>query len=375
MKIGIVGAGIAGLALANLLDHAKYEIQLIDSAESLEPIGAGFTLQPNGLEVLRRIFQDDNPFREAALVSTSTIYDSQGEQLPIDIMGELSATNKSYSIHRGDIHSALLRNLDRKIGLYTSRRVERLDDGSTVGNMRVQYENGQIEKFDLIVGADGIKSVVRRFVEPSGSLTYGNGIAVRTIVPRTENDQKYQNFQAWMGRGKVVLAYPVKSGTKLNLAFYLTGGNTASSSWSQPVDLKWLAKEFHGWDTRLQDLIARSTDAFSWKLADLKPLSTWHREGSVLIGDAAHAMLPYLGQGANQSLVDAIELSKALNQANDHVSAINSLKSYETGRKLSAEKMQQFSRCAGDLFKQEFDGDRDLKVARVNQLLTELRSN
>ena len=125
----------------------------------------------------------------------------------------------------------------------------------------------------------------------------------------------------------------------------------------------------------MQDLIARSTDAFSWKLADLKPLSTWHREGSVLIGDAAHAMLPYLGQGANQSLVDAIELSKALNQANDHVSAINSLKSYETGRKLSAEKMQQFSRCAGDLFKQEFDGDRDLKVARVNQLLTELRSN
>lgn len=205
MKIGIVGAGIAGLALANLLDHARYEIQLIDSAESLEPIGAGFTLQPNGLEVLRSIFRDDNPFREAALVSTSTIYDSQGEQLPIDIMGELSATNESYSIHRGDIHSALLRNLDRKIGLYTSRRVERLDDGSTVGSMRVQYENGQIEKFDLIVGADGIKSVVRKFVEPSGSLTYGNGIAVRAIVPRTENDQKYRNFQAWMGRGKLYL--------------------------------------------------------------------------------------------------------------------------------------------------------------------------
>ena len=95
----------------------------------------------------------------------------------------------------------------------------------------------------------------------------------------------------------------------------------------------------------------------------------------MLIGDAAHAMLPYLGQGANQSLVDAIELSKALNQANDYISAKNSLERYEKGRKPSAEKSQQFSRRAGDLFKQEFGGDRDLKVSRVNQLLTELRRN
>lgn len=69
MKIGIVGAGIAGLALANFLDHRRYEIQLIGSAESLEPIGVGFTLQPNGREVLRRIFQEDKPVREAALVN------------------------------------------------------------------------------------------------------------------------------------------------------------------------------------------------------------------------------------------------------------------------------------------------------------------
>ena len=70
MKIGIVGAGIAGLALATLLDHGRYEIQLIGTVESLDPIGAGFTLQPNGREVVRRIFQEDKPVREAELVNT-----------------------------------------------------------------------------------------------------------------------------------------------------------------------------------------------------------------------------------------------------------------------------------------------------------------
>ncbi|ALA68371.1 FAD-dependent oxidoreductase [Corynebacterium lactis] len=368
MRVGIVGAGIAGLALANQLHQKGIEVQIYEKASRLEPVGAGFTIQPSGFKVLEGTVDTESVLATAALVNQSQMMDAEGNLLAVDIMESLSSGAKSYSIHRGDIHEALLKDLSHGDVVKTSMRATNINSDESAAI--IQFEDGTSSSFDLIIGADGIRSVARKFVSPEAKLNQSHGIAIRTLVPRSRDDLLFHNFRAWMGQGKVVLTYPVRGGEFLNIACYTDGLPQIDGSWSRPVKPDWLRNEFRGWDPSLTSLLARADSCFSWNLADIEKLQNWNRKRVVLVGDAAHAMVPYLGQGANQALVDCYELSNSLGKvADDQGTLAEALQEYEQSRKHSVALIQQLSRKAGHIFKSDFDGNRDIKNLEITALL------
>lgn len=371
MRVGIVGAGVAGLALANHLRRKGIEAEIFEKTSRLEPIGAGFTIQPTGLQVLEQIVNTESILATAALVDQSRMMDVYGNPLAVDVMESLSSGAKSYSIYRGDVHDALLKNLDDGGAVKTSMKATKVD--SDKSSARIQFEDGTERCFDLVVGADGIRSITRSFVSPEAELNQSHGAAIRTLVRRHSDDIGFHNFRAWMGRGKVVLAYPVKSGEFLNLACYVEELPQSDSSWSCPVDPGWLRTQFRDWDCTLTDLLGRATNCFSWSLADVEGLGNWHRERVVLIGDAAHAMVPYLGQGANQALADCHELANVLGQVVDRrKTLVEAIEHFERVRKPHVTQMQKLSRRAGYVFKSDFDGNKERKNREIKALLKEV---
>ncbi|KAB1504465.1 FAD-dependent monooxygenase [Corynebacterium sp. 320] len=373
MRIGIVGAGVAGLTLAAILSERGLNVTILDAANSLEPIGAGFTLQPNGLKVLAHVVDLDQLLVSAARVSESSISHWDGRPLDVDIMGRLSEGAESYSIHRGDLHAALLERLPKDVQLLLGQRVSRVwqeEHGACL-----ETDQGVAHAFDVVIGADGARSVVRDFIDPDYHLDLGHGVAIRTLIPREEEETKFKRFQAWLGEGKVVLGYPVRHGDFLNIACYVESELCGDSEWSQPVDPGWLLEQFEGWDEALLRLLANSRECFSWRLANLSPLKNWTRGHVALVGDAAHAMVPYLGQGANQALMDVDVLAHCLLDGGQGLALIQDrLMDYQRKRMKAARVMQQLSAEAGQLYKERTVNNLNQRSEKLEQFLERVKS-
>lgn len=366
MDIGIVGAGIAGLTLANLVQNTGHKIHVYDQADVLEPVGAGFTLQPNGIDIMERIGVDDEIDQRAARVDNSVIYTSDGRTFPTDIMKSLSGTKRSYSIHRGDFHSILLKNLSDSVDLKLNHSFDTAENRD--GKVEARFNNGQVYAHDLLIGADGIRSKVRHIVSPEAELEPEGTSAIRALIPKPENTNGDGNFRAWSGDDKAFLAYPVKDNTKINIAAYVPSNDSTNRSWSKSVSKDEFAEIFEGWAPEVIDMISSVETAFSWELYDHSPLSRWSKGSIGLIGDAAHAMLPYLGQGANQAIEDCGMLASILEKTTeDNVPEV--LAEFEDARKDTAAAIQQLSRQASKIFRDDFGGDLDLKAKYINDLL------
>lgn len=353
MKIAVVGAGISGLTVANLLSASGHQVKVFDSAQKLEPVGAGFTLQPPGLAVLENLGLLGEVETCSAHIGTSSIFDPNGRRSSFDIMGSLSGSNASYSIHRGDFHSILHTRVVQSCELRHPVRI--IDVEASERTARIQIEGTGYEEFDLLIGADGVRSGIRRYVDPAAVLQLSHGVAVRSLVPKEQCDELQPNFRAWMGKGKVILTYPVRSGSWINIASYQHGPEEEQDTWSNPYCPNCLRRDYAGWDPVLGELLSRVQTSFSWKLVDMQPLSDLSKGRVVLIGDAAHPMLPYLGQGANQSIADAESLARNLRTADSNNASIReAVRNYEEERRLPTARIQHASRIAGRIFKQDF---------------------
>lgn len=370
MDIGIIGSGIAGLTLANLLQDTQnlgFKVTIYDQAKVLKPVGAGFTLQPNGLSIMKKIGVYDEIIKRSAKVDNSVIYDTYGNKLPTDIMRTLSSDRESYSIHRGDFQEILLKNLSQFVNIQLNHEfisARNIDD-----KVEITFGNGRTWTHDLLIGADGVRSQVRRVISPETKLEAERVTAIRALIPKCEATTGGSNFRAWMGGNKVLVTYPVKDSQKINIAAYVPSNNKQYKGWSQAVSKHTLLEEFKGWGFEAINLMNHVEYAFSWELYDHLPLSSWSEGAICVIGDAAHSMLPYLGQGANQAIEDCGVLASLLTDITSKNEIEGVLKDYESIRKESVTVIQSLSRQAGHVFRDDFGGDIGKKAKEINKLL------
>src|SRR5262249_36764457 len=121
-------------------------------------------------------------------------------------------------------------------------------------------------------------------------------------------------WQMWLGKGKHFLTFPLRAGTVINYVGFVPADQAMQESWTAPGDPDTLRAEFAGWDAKIEALLKEVKATFRWALYDRDPLPTWTRDRLTLLGDAAHPMLPHLGQGANQSIEDGMALATILKQ-------------------------------------------------------------
>jgi salicylate hydroxylase len=168
----------------------------------------------------------------------------------------------------------------------------------------------------------------------------------------------------WLGKGKHFLSFPVRAGKLINYVGFVPADQEMKESWSAPGDPNVLRAEFAGWDPRIESLLGQVQATFRWALYDREPLPTWTKGRLTLLGDAAHPMLPHLGQGANQSIEDGMALATILARANRQT-APAALRAYERLRRERVAQVQRGARENGMRYDSAYSdlGVRDAEIA------------
>jgi salicylate hydroxylase len=348
MCILIAGAGIGGLTAALALHQAGFDTHVYEQASVLREVGAGVAISPNAVKVLNTLGLAE-ALRSVGVVSHSM--DSRDWQSGV-LLGRVPLAEAAvarwgapfYHLHRADLHDVLCATLgDQHITLGARCvAVEQHANGVTT-----RFADGREAAGELLIGADGIHSVVREHVAGPDRPVWSRQISWRGLAPATVGYKlglEVRHHSFWGPRTQFVCFY-VSAGRLVNWV-----GNTQSDddwheeSWSARGDRDEVLRLFAGWHPEVRALIAGTEQVFKWALFDRPPLETWTRGRVTLLGDAAHPMLPYMAQGASQSIEDAFVLASCL--AADRDDPPRAIEAYATRRRQRTAAVQAASREA-----------------------------
>ncbi len=229
--------------------------------------------------------------------------------------------------------------------VHTGHRCSGFEQNGSVA--RVSFANGASAEADIVIAADGIHSELRPYVFPPSRPVFSGAVAYRGLVPHERIPHwPTERWQMWLGTGRHFLAFPVRAGQIINYVGFVPADEEMKESWSAPGDPEVLRREFAGWDPRIQSLLKEVQMTFRWALYDREPLPTWTKGRLSLLGDAAHPMLPHLGQGANQSIEDGMALATILARS-DRKTAPAALLAYERLRRERVAQVQRGARENG----------------------------
>lgn len=307
LRVVVIGAGIGGLAVARALALRGADVTLLEQAPDITEVGAGLQISPNGMAVLRGLGLD------AALIAASVqaravcLHNHHGAQV---VRLELTRLpDPAYHfVHRADLID-LLATGAREAGV----KIRLLQKVSTVAGgaqPTVHIANGTTLSADLVIGADGLHSVLRPVLNHTDAPFFTGQVAWRAVVPNTDR----RGPEAWvhMGPGRHVVSYPLRGGTALNIVAVQERKAWAAEGWTQTDDPANLRDAFADFGPPVRDMLARVTDARLWGLFRHPVAPVWQRDHLALLGDAAHPTLPFLAQGASMALEDAWVLADEL---------------------------------------------------------------
>jgi salicylate hydroxylase len=359
----IVGGGIGGLFTANALIAEGIRVSVYEQAPALGEIGAGVFLTPNSVRQLERVGLGPSVEKWGARVGPASRYfRHDGSPIAPVQVTDSSGWNATFGMHRADLVAMLAERLPDGV-VHTGHRCTGYGQYGDVA--RVSFDNGAVAEGDVVVAADGIHSEVRRYVVPPSRPVFSGSLAYRGLVPHEHIPEWPTNaWLMWLGEGRHFLAFPVRAGELINYVGFVPADEEMKESWSAPGDPNVLRREFSGWDPRIESLLAQVEKTFRWALYDREPLPTWTRGRLTLLGDAAHPMLPHLGQGANQSIEDGIALAKILACA-DQATAPAALLAYERLRRERVALVQRGARENGLRYDSSYAdlGVRDAEIA------------
>lgn len=348
-RIAVVGAGMGGLAFASAMRHANHEVTLYEQAAELGELGAGISLWANGT----RLFEEMGiaELMAARSCETEAAY-FRNEDGSVAAEQSLARDNwyrdaygyPYYGALRTDLQSALLEVLGRET-IRLGKQLVRIEDGEDGATL--YWTDGTSDTADLIVGADGIKSVVRKSIDPDARPVFTGNSAFRGRALTRDLDllPEPNSFTDWMGDGMHVLNFPVGADFKYTTIVVFVDGpeQWEHEEWRVPADAAAVGALFDGWHPAVGQMLEHVNLDERWGLHQVSAMDTWYRGRCVLIGDAAHGMLPHHGQGAISSFEDAIALAHVLKD--DGITTIDAkLAAYQAERKERGERIQKSSR-------------------------------
>jgi salicylate hydroxylase len=361
-NIVIVGGGIGGLFVANALVAQGIGVSVYEQAPALGEVGAGVYITPNCVRQLQRIGLGPAVEKCGAKVGGNSQYFHYDGTLiaPVRVT-DSSGWNATYGMHRADLVDMLAEALPAGV-VHAGHRCTGFERYGDVAS--VSFQNGAVAEGDVVIGADGIHSVLRQHVHPESRPVFSGTVAYRGVV-RSELVPEWpaESWLMWLGKGKHFLAYPLRAGTLINFVGFVPADKEMKESWSVAGDPDTLRREFADWDPRIRSLLRQVETTFRSALYDRDPLPTWTRGRLTLLGDAAHAMLPHLGQGANQSIEDGMALATILTNT-DRSTVLAGLLAYERLRRERTAMVQSGARKNG-LRYDSFHGDLTIRDAEI----------
>jgi salicylate hydroxylase len=307
LKISVIGAGIGGLAVARALALRGAEVTVLEQAPEISEVGAGLQISPNGFAVLRALGLEEPVLAQAVQAQSISLRDYQrGEVLRLDL--RRLESRDYYFVHRADLIEALAEGA-RAAGVRL--RLMQKVSGVVAGKpAQVQTASGAALPADLVIGADGLHSVVRRALNADAAAFFTGQVAWRATVPN--RDGRGPEVQVHMAPLRHVVTYPLRGGQMINLVAVQERAAWAAESWSQRDDPEALRAAFADVGPDLRALLAAVEEVHLWGLFRHPVARVWQGDGLVLLGDAAHPTLPFMAQGASMALEDGWVLADCL---------------------------------------------------------------
>jgi salicylate hydroxylase len=347
-SVAIIGGGIGGIVAALSLLRAGLDVHVYEQAGTVREVGAGIQISPNASRILQRLGITDESVTQGVqpLALRQRRWDD-GRTLrctPLGTAVEDACGAPYYQSHRADLMDALLSRLpsDR---LHVGHRV--MDAFDRGDHVEAHFDSGSSITVDALVGADGIHSTVRRrvFAGEDGRAQFTGCVAYRGLVPAAQLaclDLPVES-QIWMGPGKHFVHYFVRRRQLVNFVAIVEQERWARESWTEQACVDELLAAFEGWHPQVRTILAAVASPFVWGLFEHSPMKHWSAGRVTLLGDACHAMLPFLAQGAAQAIEDGATLAGCLAKV-DAEGIPAALRRYEALRLPRAAKVQNASK-------------------------------
>ncbi|GAA5236671.1 monooxygenase [Verticiella sediminum] len=335
-RIGIVGAGIGGLAAALALLRRGFDVQVYEQASELGEIGAGVQITPNGSKVLMELGLTD----EIMAIGTRT----QGKDNYLWNTGQKSTfmqlgdrANEQYgspylTFHRADLHAMLLKAVLalKPDAVLLDKRCDGI--AQTAAGVQIRFSDGSSAEEPVLVGADGIHSRVRQALFGPDSPEFTGCIAWRGLIPAApiEGAVNLRGGSMWLGPTAHIVTYPVRQGALLNFIAMVDRDDWLSESWTEAGTVEECLGDLAGWHPTVQLMVRNIAIPYKWALRVREPLDAWSVGRITLLGDACHSTLPFLSQGANMAIEDSLVLARCLCQDDEPELA---LRRYEAARR------------------------------------------
>jgi len=342
-SIAIVGGGIGGLVAALALARRGIDVDVYEQAAELSEIGAGVQISANGTRVLHSLGLKTALQTVQVLPAGREIrLWNSGQRWKLFDLGLESVERYGFpyiTIHRGDLHGVIAQALlrERPGSIHLNSRCVGLQQ--TPDRVALQFESGETVNAKLVIGADGVRSVVRAelFGAPRpqfcGIVAWRSVVAM-DVVPASISRTIGTN---WVGPGGHVVHYPVRAGKLLNFAGMCERADWTVEGWNVRGTTEEVLNDFRGWHEDVLSLISNIDVPYKWALALRPSMEAWSKGRCTLLGDACHPMVPFLAQGVNMALEDGLVLARCLEKhPNDHVTAFSR---YESVRRPRANKV------------------------------------
>lgn len=351
VPIVVLGGGIGGLAVALGLARRRFAVRVLEKAPQFGEIGAGLQLAPNASWALDDLGVLDAIAPLAVFPQRIVWMDAiSGEQITALDLGAPFVERYGYRyivMHRSDLLEALLAacRAHDAIVLETSKDAVSIEDSHDVA--RVTCSDGSAYAAEIVIGADGLWSTVRKAIVDDGEPLCSEYVAYRGAIPIDEMSRRagLDNVMLWTGPEMHLVQYPLRRGELYNqvAVFRSARYRPDSEEWGTPDELD---AHFSAGCEPVREALTKFRRNRRWPMYDRLPMARWSNNRIVLLGDAAHPMLQYLAQGAAQALEDAVVLAEALATHRDDVPA--AFARYEAERVPRTARVQTAARAWGD---------------------------
>lgn len=374
MRIAIAGGGIGGLTAALCLGRGGHDVVVVEKVGALGEVGAGIQVSPNAVRVLQAIGLGD-AFDSVATYPARIVMRRWSDDTVLrttDLGGDFVGRygHRYANVHRADMIAILSDALDcmTQVEVVLSSDVSDVETGEDLARLRMA--DGRSVDADVIVGADGIHSVVRRRIADGTAPRFSGAMAYRALIPADRVAHVPVEVTNRMGPDMHVVTYYVGARrAHLNLVCVVPESTWDVESWTERGSVSALRESYEDWSPELQRILAAVDEpVFRWALHDREPLRRWGTGRATLLGDAAHPMLPFMAQGACQAIEDAAVLARHLAGIDGRPTAVHvdhALRSYEAERSPRTDAIQRQSFRNRDVYHLP---DGDAQVARDRAL-------
>ena len=356
IQIAIIGAGIGGMTAAVTLAQKGFKVKVFEQAPELSEVGAGLTVTPNATKGLIYLGLGEAMNKIGMAHDLQGVRHYQTKEIIVPLKRGKHMLEKygayQFQVHRADIHDILIESLEKHSPGCVSIDHQLVGIDQKSDRVKLIFNNQAEYECDFVIGADGTRSAVRKSILGNDEPEFSGYVAWRGVVPTDgldESDFDECGSCAFISPGRVFARYLIRDAKEYNYVAFRATDEWAEEGWSIPSKVETVLETFSDYNQQVKNIISATPPegCYKWGIFTRQPIAKWSSERVTLLGDAAHPLEPFMGQGASMAIEDGVVLGRIVEDASGFSEIIER---YETARIERSHFVTEHSKKAGQRF-------------------------